>query len=89
MRYRTEEDIIANILEVVIGKKDGCSKTDILYGARLTYFQLVKNYMPLLTEKKLISYNESKNVYKITEKGLKALELQREYSQIMKGNIAN
>ena len=83
MRYRTEEDIIANILEIA-SKKDGCSKTDILYGARLTYFQLVKNYLPLLTEKKLISYNESKNVYKITEKGFKALELQKEYSQIMK-----
>ena len=88
MRYRTEEDIIANILEIA-NKRDGCYKTDILYGARLTYFQLVKNYLPLLTEKKLISYNESKNVYKITEKGLKALELQREYSQIMKGNMAN
>ena len=83
MRYRTEEDIIANILEIA-SKREGCSKTDILYGARLTYFQLVKNYLPLLTEKKLISYNESKNVYKITEKGLKALELQKEYSQIMK-----
>ena len=83
MRYRTEEDIIASILEIT-SKREGCSKTDILYGARLTYFQLVKNYLPLLTEKKLISYNESKNVYKITEKGLKALELQKEYSQIMK-----
>ena len=86
MRYRTEEDIIANILDIA---KNGCSKTDILYGARLTYFQLVRTYLPLLQEKKMLSYNESKSVYKTTEKGLKALQLQQEYSQLMKGNIAN
>ena len=80
MRYRTEEDIIANILDKA---KDGCSKTDILYGARLTYFQLVK-YLGLLQEARLLSYNESKSVYKTTEKGLKFVSLHEQSSKLMK-----
>ena len=86
MTYRTEQDIIANILDIA---KNGCSKTDILYGARLTYFQLVRTYLPLVLDRKLLSFNESKNTYKTTEKGLKVISLHTEYAQLMKGNIAN
>ena len=89
MTYRTEQDIIANMLDVINQKKEGCTKTDILYGARLTYFQLVKAYLPLILNNKLVSFNESKNVYKITEKGLKVLSLHAEYAQLMKGTIPN
>ena len=88
MTYRTEQDIIASILDIA-NKSGGCSKTDILYGARLTYFQLVKTYLPMVISKKLVSYNESKNVYKTTEKGLKVLSIQTEYAQLMKNGLIN
>jgi predicted transcriptional regulator len=80
MRYRTEESIIANILDVA--SNDGVSKTDILYGARLTYFQLVK-YLGIMQDAKLLSYNEGHKLYKATEKGLKVMKLQQQVQDLM------
>jgi predicted transcriptional regulator len=80
MKYRSEEGIIAKILKIAI---DGVSKTDILYGARLTYFQLQK-YLAWLGETKLLSHNESKGVYKTTDKGAKFITLHDELDNLLK-----
>ena len=71
MKYRNRTDIISEILEVANG--GGATKTKIMYQAFLSYLQL-KEYLPMLTERSLISYNADTRTYKTTEKGLMLLE---------------
>jgi predicted transcriptional regulator len=44
-----------------------------MYSAFLNYFQ-VKEYLPMLTKRDLLSYNADTRTFKTTEKGLMLLE---------------
>jgi predicted transcriptional regulator len=69
--YRTSIEIIAEILKIANG--GNATRTKIMYNAFLSYFQL-KEYLPMLIERGLLSYNADTSTYKTTEKGLMLLE---------------
>ncbi len=75
MKYRSRTDIVALILEAA---QDGASKTKIMYKAFLSYTQL-KEYINILLENSLLEYYPEEEIFRITEKGRRFLEL---YSQI-------
>ncbi|MCD6411655.1 MAG: DUF4364 domain-containing protein [Thermoplasmata archaeon] len=69
---RSDIDIIGGILEVV---GEGAKKTEIVYKVNLNH-SLLKRYLSVLVEKKLISENHLGNtkIYSITDKGMKLLD---------------
>ena len=69
--YRTRIEIIVEILQTANG--GNATKTKIMYQAYLSYYQL-KEYLSVLTERGLISYNPDTRTFKTTEKGLMLLE---------------
>ena len=77
--YRSRFDIIADILRVVKGD-DGAKKTQIMYGANLSYNVLTR-YLAEVLEAYLIKFVRSKRCYVLTVKGREFLERYREYSR--------
>ena len=69
--YRTSVEIIAEILKIANG--GNVTRTKIMYSAFLNYFQL-KEYLPMLTKRDLLSYNADTHTFKTTEKGLMLLK---------------
>ena len=69
--YRTSVEIIAEILKIANG--GNATRSKIMYHAFLSYFQL-KEYLSMLTERGLLTYNSDTRTYKTTEKGLMLLE---------------
>ena len=67
MKYRSRTEITTEILEAA---KERLTKTQIMYRAYLSYSQL-KEYLALLTENQLLSYEKAEHVYRTTEKGTK------------------
>lgn len=74
--YRSKFDIIADILFVV--KRGEAKKTQIMYGANLSYKVLTK-YLTEVIESRLIRVEHQRNCYVLTEKGREFLERYREY----------
>jgi predicted transcriptional regulator len=73
MKYRDRIDIISSVLEVAnVG--DDTTKTRIMYNANLSHDQL-KEYLTVLTERDLLSYDLDSHTFKTTEKGLRFLEI--------------
>src|ERR1051326_6913140 len=66
MDSRTADETIASILHAAIG---GVTKTTIMYKSFITYDQL-NEYLSLLVEKGLISYQEGEKLYRTTDKGI-------------------
>ena len=79
MKYRSRTDITALILEAANG---GVAKTKIMYKAFLSYAQL-KEYLDMLLKNSLLEYNEKKQIFKITEKGLRFLQLYNQVDQLI------
>jgi predicted transcriptional regulator len=69
--YRTRIKIIVEILQTANG--GNATRTKIMYQAYLSYFQL-KEYLSVLTERGLLSYNPDTRTFKTSEKGLMLLE---------------
>ncbi len=69
MTYRSRTDIISQILEAANG---GVTQTKIMYKALLNYAQM-KQYLMLLTQNGLLSYDLDTRTFKTTEKGLRFL----------------
>jgi predicted transcriptional regulator len=69
--YRTRIELIVEILKTANG--GNATRTKIMYQAYLSYFQL-KDYLAMLAERDLISYNPDTRTFKTTEKGLMLLE---------------
>jgi predicted transcriptional regulator len=84
--------IIANMLSTINDSgSEGANKTSIMYNAFLSYAQL-KEYLSFLLEKGLIdefpqqiktSQGNEKFFYKITEKGLRLLQISEEIESIV------
>jgi predicted transcriptional regulator len=75
MKYRSRSDIAEMILEAANG---GATKTKIMYKAFLSYAQL-KEYLAVLIENGLIEYEDGRQLYRTTEKGIRLL---RVYNQV-------
>ncbi|MDQ3837391.1 MAG: winged helix-turn-helix domain-containing protein [Thermoproteota archaeon] len=71
MRQRSRTDIIGDILGAA-NETDGVGKTKMMYKAFLSYAQL-KEYLPILTENRLLHLDQDAQTFKTTEKGLKFL----------------
>jgi len=75
--YRNRFDIIADILKVVRG--NGAKKTQIMYGANLSYSVLTR-YLNVVLNACLIRFESGKRCYVLTDRGKMFLERYREYS---------
>lgn len=59
---------------------DGAKKTQIMYGANLSY-KVLTRYLGEVLEAYLVSFERSKRCYVLTSKGREFLEHYREYSR--------
>src|ERR671913_2359019 len=76
MAYRDRMDIFRRILQIANG--GNAAKTKIMYRAFLSYPQM-KDYLMVLTENDLISYDFDTQTFRTTQKGLRFIEV---YSQM-------
>jgi predicted transcriptional regulator len=81
MRYRSRTDIISEILDVANG--GSATRTKIMYKAYLSYNQL-KEYLMLLTENNLLSYDAYNQTYRTTEKGLRFIDICNQMDDMIK-----
>jgi predicted transcriptional regulator len=75
--YRRKLDIIADMLLVA---SNGAKKTQIMYGANLSY-SLLKKYLEEMRKAYLLSFERKKRHYVLTSKGKQFLEVYKEYSK--------
>lgn len=73
-------DIVSKILQVANG---GSAKTKIMYSAFLSYSQM-KEYLMMLTQNDLLSYDLNTRTFKTTEKGLRFIEAYDQMDGMMK-----
>ena len=79
MKYRSRTDIVGLILEAANG---GATKTKIMYKAFLSYAQL-KEYLTALLENSLLDYEEGRQLFRTTEKGIRLLQMYNQFDEIM------
>ena len=77
MKYRSRSDIVGLILEAANG---GATKTKIMYKSFLSFAQL-RDYLAMLTEQRLVEYDEVGHIFKTTTKGLQVLQLQNQINE--------
>jgi predicted transcriptional regulator len=89
MKNRSRTEIVVHILEIANGgsggydEADGVIQTKIMYKALLGYAQL-KEYVKVLTESDLLSYDSASRKFKTTEKGHRFLEIYNKMGNIMR-----
>ena len=76
--FRTDVDIVTQILEITANGGSNTTKSKIRDGAFLSHAQL-KNYLTILTESDLLQYDDGLNKVTITEAGIRFLKI---YNQI-------
>jgi predicted transcriptional regulator len=76
--FRTDVDIVTQILEITANGGSNTTKSKIMDGAFLSHAQL-KNYLTILTESDLLQYDDGLNKVTITEAGIRFLKI---YNQI-------
>ena len=81
MKYRSRTEIASRILE---SATSGTTKTKIMYKAFLSYAQL-KEYLTVLEENGLLSYDKGEQIYKTTQKGLHFLNITNSLQGMMEG----
>jgi len=79
MKYRSRTDIVAMVLE---SARAGATKTRIMYKAYLSHAQ-VTEYLKFLQERGLLAYEGGKQIYKVTERGIKFLGTFNELNDLM------
>src|SRR5215208_1554116 len=91
MKNRSRTEIVVHILEIANGgsggggydEADGVIQTKIMHKALLGYAQL-KEYLTVLTENDLFSYDSASRKFKTTEKGHKFLEIYNKMGNVMR-----
>ena len=79
MKYRGSTEIIDTMLRSI---KSGATKTHIMYKAYLSYGQL-KEYLKLMQDRNLISYDASTQLFLITDKGLRFMNAFEKISELV------
>ncbi len=82
MRYRDRTEIVRQLLDTV-NSVENITKTKLMNRSFLSYNQ-IKEYLALLTEKDLLSYDSITQTYKTTEKGVRLLQLSNELEDVIK-----
>jgi predicted transcriptional regulator len=90
MVNRSRTEIVVQILEIANGGSggydeddDGVFQTKIMHKALLRYAQL-KEYLKVLTENDLLSYDSASRKFKTTQKGRMFLEFYNKMSNVMR-----
>jgi predicted transcriptional regulator len=89
MENQSRTEIAIQILEIAIrdnigeDKKTGNMQTAIMHKAVLSYSEL-KEYLKVLSESNLITYDSASRKFKITEKGCRLLELYNKVRNVIK-----
>ena len=89
MTNRSRTEIVVRILEAANGESGGydedtgVTQTEMMYKALLSYAQL-KEYLMILTESDLLSYDSASRKFKTTEKGRRFLEIHNKMGNVMK-----
>ena len=81
MKYRSRTDILASILDSV-NNVDGAGITTIMYKSFLSHYQL-KKYMAIMLKNDLIRFDEERRLYRITDKGVRFLQLFNHMNQLV------
>ncbi len=82
-KHRSRTDITAEILKSANGRQ--VTKINLMYGAFLSYVQLLKSYLTVLIENGLLEYQNDSSTYRTTGKGVKFLEVYGKMSEIVPG----
>jgi predicted transcriptional regulator len=82
--HRSRTEIVIRILEIAneIGS-DGFTIYKMMYNAFLSYAQS-KEYLIVLTDNELLSYDLDSRIFKITEKGYRFLETYNQMENLIK-----
>lgn len=80
LKNRSKTDIVGLILEVA--NVGGATKTKIMYKAFLSSSQL-KEYLAILTENNLLEFEEERQFYRTTEKGIRFLQMYAQVHEMM------
>ncbi len=83
IQKQNRDNEMSKILKVANG--GGATRTKIMYSAFLSYSQL-KQYLIVLTQNYLISYDLNTRTFKTTEKGLSFLKAYEEMNGMMKAS---
>jgi predicted transcriptional regulator len=78
MKNRSRTDIITMILEAA---RAGVTKTKIMYKAYLSYTQLVE-YLKYLQQNDLLAYDVNTQLYRLTKKGLRFLNMSHDLNEM-------
>src|SRR4029079_6790495 len=81
MKYRSRTDIFASILQSANSPK-GVGITTIMYKSFLSHYQL-KKYLSIMLDNDLKKLEVDEHLYKITEKGLRFLQLFSNINQLI------
>ena len=82
IKYRSRDEILRSILQYA-AKTEEIGKTRIMYHSLLSYLQL-NEYLNYLLKNELLHHNIENNRYKITDKGLKLLNLYTKMEEMVK-----
>jgi predicted transcriptional regulator len=96
MTVRSTMEIVFDILEVADRgsleghyddiHKDGVMQTEIIYKELLGYNQL-KEYLKVLTENDLLSFDSATRKFKITQKGRRFVQIYNKMSDLVKEGL--
>lgn len=88
MKNRSRIEIVVQILQIANGESGSYDEdtrviyTKIMYKVLLSYAQL-KEYLKVLTESDLISYDSASHKFKTTENGRRFLEIYNKMGNVM------
>ena len=80
MKHRSRLEIIAEILETANSSK--AIQAKIMHRVYLSYPQL-KEYLALLLENGLLEYRQTERIYRITNRGMRFLEIYRQLNDVV------
>jgi predicted transcriptional regulator len=83
MKHRSRTEIIDSMLRSI---RAGTKKTHIMYEAYISFAQL-KEYLRVLEERELISFEEDSGLYRITNRGLRYMNAYDEISELISGTL--
>lgn len=81
MANRSRMDIVSKILQAANGS--GTTKTRVIYEAFLSYAQ-IQDYIAVLTQNDLLSYDLNTRTFQTTKKGLRFIEVYNQMDGMIK-----
>jgi predicted transcriptional regulator len=84
MKYRSRNHIISEILDAANG--GNATKTKLMYKAYLSFGQ-IKEYLSVLTENDLLSYDAHTQTFKTTQRGLMFLKAYNQMHDMIKAPL--